>query len=164
MKRQLHFSAGFRSESIRGLLACVVALVFATNAAARDAKAAPATHAGATPVPEIKFVKSEFIAPPTLGSGKDPFFPKSKRTQTKTTETPIDTPSSFGWLRLNGISGTKLHRLAIINNKTFEQGEEAEMRNPNGQSAKVKIGEIADDGVVVSIGTQTQKLFLGTKL
>jgi len=167
MKRQLNSTRRLSTESSRRLLVCAFALALAAIASAPAAQApAPTPHAGAAPVPEIRFVKSDFVTTP--GFGKDPFFPKSIRINKAIVAlNPIDTAPSFGFLTLKGVSGPKNHRLAIIaagsNNRTFEPGEEAEMKTPNGQSVKVKCVEIRDDGVVVSIGGQTQKLYL-TKL
>ena len=162
MKRQLNSTRRLSTESSRRLLVCAFALALAANASAPAAQApAPTPHAGAAPVPEIRFVKSEFVTKP--GFGKDPFFPKSTRTQIAAPVNSIETGPSFGFLSLKGVSGPKNHRLAIINNKTFEPGEEADLPTATGQRVRVKCVEIRDDGVVVSIGGQTQKLYL-TKL
>jgi hypothetical protein len=163
MKRQLNLGRGANAGKILNLLACAFALAVAVlSAAAAPAPAAPQTKPPAAPVPEIRFIKSEFVM--TRGFGKDPFFPKSKRWEVIAPVATVETGPSFGWLSLKGISGSKNHRLAIINNKTFDAGEVAELRTPTGQTAKVKVVEIRDDGVVVSIGGQTQTLYLGPKL
>jgi hypothetical protein len=146
-------------------MACALALALtAPLASAAATAAAPKTASGAPSVPDIRFLKSDFVSIPGPGFGKDPFWPKSIRTKPLTVAGPVDTGPSFGWLNYKGISGAKGHRLAIINNRTFEVGEEAVMKTPTGQSAKVKVVEIQDDGVTVSIGGQTQKLYLGPKL
>ena len=136
---------------------CGLALLLALLSAGR------AAHSAAPAVPaDIQFVRSTFVNSPTLG--KDPFYPKSTRrgavTHTNITEV---TPTFVSSLVLKGISGPKSHRLAIINNRTFEIGEEAEIRSL-GQTFRVKCVEIRDDGVIVSVNGQSQKLSLGPKL
>jgi hypothetical protein len=108
-------------------------------------------------------IKSTFVKAPNPGSGKDPFFPKSVRfgpPVTKTTEV-VATPISS--LTLKGISTSKGHRTAIINNRTFEAGEEGDIRAA-GQTVRIKCVEIRDDGITVSVNGQTQTLSLGPKL
>jgi hypothetical protein len=165
MKRQLNSGGKAQAAKRSALMACGLALALtAPLASAAPAAAAPKAASGANPVPDIRFLKSDFVSTPGPGFGKDPFFPKSIRTRPIAVINPVDTTPSFGWLNLKGVSGSKGHRLAIINNKTFEVGEDAELKTPTGQIAKVKVVEIRDDGVTVSIGGQTQKLYLGPKL
>lgn len=108
----------------------------------------------------MQYVNSVFVSTP--GVGKDPFFPKSTRWIPKVTTNAIPTAVSFSFLSLKGISGPKNKRLAIINNRTFEVGEVADLKAA-GQTVRVTCVEIRDDGVVVSINDQTQKLSLGGK-
>jgi len=128
-----------------------------SHAAQPPAAASPVT----APVTEHQFAKSVFVN--TAGTGKDPFFPTSKRRgEVKTTAT-TEGPPTVPQLTLKGISGPKNHRLAIINNKTFEVGEESDLRL-GSQIVRVKCVEVRDDGVTVSINGQTQKLSLIPKL
>ncbi len=125
--------------------------------AAQPAPAPPITP----PITEHRFAKSVFINTP--GMGKDPFFPTSTRRGAAKTPTVVEGPPAVPQLTLKGISGPKNHRLAIINNKTFEVGEESDLRLGN-QIVRVRCVEVRDDGVTVSINGQTQKLLLGPKL
>jgi hypothetical protein len=113
------------------------------------------------PVTEHHFVKSAFVNTP--GTGKDPFFPTSTRRGAPKPGGPVITESAVPQLALKGISGSKNHRLAIINNKTFEVGEEADLRL-GSQIVRVRCVEVRDDGVTVVINGQTQKLLLVPKL
>ena len=115
--------------------------------------APPATH-------EFQFVKSAFVTSP--GFGKDPFFPRSTRILGAVASNPVESAVPVSSLVLKGISGPRTHRLAIINNRTFETGEEGEIKVA-GQSMRLRCVKIADDGVTVSINGQTQKLVLGPK-
>ena len=65
--------------------------------------------------------------------------------------------------RLLEITGTVEKRLAIVNNKTFEVGEEADLRI-GGHLTKVKCVEVREKSVVISINGITRELFLGSKL
>lgn len=114
------------------------------------------------PAEEPTPVKSVFIDRPNFG--RDPFFPNSERRgrviETNDTVQPV---ANFNNIALKGISGTSEKRLAIINNKTFEAGEEGELR-VSGHVIKVKIVEVREKSVVVSINGVTKELFLDTKL
>ena len=62
-------------------------------------------------------------------------------------------------LRLNGISGTPDHRLAIINNQTFESNEEAEVPTFPGR-ARIRCLEITADSALVQVGAEQRMLHL----
>jgi hypothetical protein len=133
------------------------AVVFAVSALGAPTPAAPA--AIAPPAEEAN--KSVFVDRPNFG--RDPFFPNSIR-RGKPVETPNSEPSAnFNNLTLKGISGTPEKRLAIINNKTLEVGEEVELRVA-GQSVKVKCVEVREKSAVISINGVTKELFLGSRL
>jgi len=150
-------SRGFTAAELGRLAAiCLIAIVTLGRAAQTRPAPAPATP----PVTqELQFVKSVFVATPGPGFGTDPFFPKTTRFHHVRPTTTTETPGPVSFLKLNGISGTKNHRLAIINYKTFEAGEEGEIKI-NGVSFRVKCGEIRDDGVSVLVNGQPQKLTL----
>jgi hypothetical protein len=133
-----------------------VALLLATSSAAAPTRA---------PVPEENpSTKSVFVDRPDFG--RDPFFPTSVRRGkvVPATTTPVVEPvANFGNLFLKGVSGTAEKRLAIINNKTFEIGEEADLR-VGGQLIKIKCLEIRDRSVVISVNGVSKELFLGNRL
>jgi acetolactate synthase small subunit len=61
---------------------------------------------------------------------------------------------------LKGLSGTKDKPLAIINNYTFAEGEEAEVRVIN-QLYRVKVVEIKERAVMIQVnGTEPRELTL----
>jgi hypothetical protein len=62
-------------------------------------------------------------------------------------------------LRLQGISGGAEKRLAIINNRTFDIGEEAELRI-DAKPLKVRCLEIRDRSVLIEINGHRQELAL----
>src|SRR5439155_5152825 len=106
--------------------------------------------------------KSVFID--STGFGRDPFFPNSIRRVTRVTvPTKVLQQGELpGGLVLKGTSGTTQNRLAIINNHTVAVGEETEVRL-GGQSYKVKVVEIRERSVMVSVnGMDPKELTLRT--
>lgn len=101
--------------------------------------------------------KSVFTDDPKFG--QDPFFPHSIR---RGTVVPVNTNAPLGAmpdLVLKGISGGKDRRLALLNNRTVEVGEELEMNHK-----KVRCVEIRERSVVISIDGQSKEIFLRQNL
>jgi hypothetical protein len=135
--------------------------------AAQPASGSPAESAGVSnAVPAGAAIPlSVFLMPATREEGKDPFYPRSvypygsapvKPSTNVTVQVVVD-------LKFNGFSGTAEHRLAIINGRTFDQGEEAEVRSGAGR-VRVKVVEIKTDYVIVEAAGQRQVLRLRTGL
>src|SRR5208283_4535836 len=85
---------------------------------------------------QLQIPKSVFIIPNTPQEGKDPFFPLSMRIFTPTVVVSTNVNATVAVtieLKLNGISGTADHRLAIINNRTFQAGEEGIVSTTSGR-------------------------------
>jgi hypothetical protein len=123
-----------------------------TGAALAPAKALPAQ-------PEV--TKSVFIIPATPQEGKDPFFPRSARLYGSVvvkTSGQSTAPLTVD-LKLNGISGTVDHRLAIINNRTFEANEEGTVSTRSGR-VPIRCLEIQPDSVRVLFNGQERTLRL----
>ena len=70
-------------------------------------------------------------------------------------------PASLGQLTLKGIMGPPGKRLAIITNRTFAAGEEAEIK-VGGQSVRVRCLEIKEASVVVGVSgySGSREIFL----
>jgi hypothetical protein len=132
--------------------AALFSFVNRTEGSPQPASPAAATNAPALASVEMPAMKSIFIMPTAPREGKDPFFPRSTRPYTtrviSTNTTPVPIIADF---RLDGISGPPEHRLAIINYKTFEVGEKAEV-NTNAGRMSVHCLEIGTDSVVIMIG------------
>ncbi len=123
-------------------------------------KVLPAATNAAPVQPEIP--KSVFLIPATPQEGKDPFFPRSMRlfaSRVSVIKTNLQASAPSVELRLNGISGTPDHPLAIINNQTFETNEEAEVPANTGR-ARIRCLQIKPDSVLVQIGSQQRALHL----
>ena len=148
------------------LLAAVVATLPAraqtnSNAGTKSAPAPAAKDAALAQTAPAPATESVFILPTKPEEGKDPFFPRSLRPYSscaviKTNQPAVDVAVD---LRLQGISGSLEHRLAIINAHTMEVGEEGEITTPSGR-IRVRCLEIKDDSVVVQAGGGRRVLYL----
>jgi len=120
----------------------------------------------------LKFVAPRSVFADDPKSGKDPFFPSTARRMEKVpgsapgTQTTVQTPNRnvFDHLQLKGILGNPTRRLALINNHTFEVGEQAEVKTLEGR-LNVRCWEIRNRSVVVSFVGESQRkeLFLNEK-
>lgn len=150
----------------RGALLLGFALVgpLASNASSKDAAAKAGGHA-VSPVPtvaEIALPQSIFIIPSQPSEGRNPFFPQST-TQVVAPKITRDTPAESFTFFLNGITSPP-RRTAMINNRTFEPGEEGEVRMPNGGKVLIKCEEIKADSAVISVSGQRRELKLRSGL
>lgn len=129
-------------------------------AAAGGDSAAPAVEIDQNTEPTE--YRSVFINDPNFG--KDPFYPDSKRRQAtpiKPTQsiTPINA-NPMGviveGLELKGISLGANKKLAIINNYTFAEGEERNVKVGN-QAVKVRCISIQERSATVMVNGRTRK-------
>lgn len=134
------------------LAAVLLCLALGTARAAQ----APAKASPAEPEPP----KSVFINPATPREGRDPFFPHStRRTKTTTVVTTATAPVIIAELQLKGMAGTADRRLAIINNRTFEVGEEGTVLTDVGR-VRITCKEIGAEFVRVVLNGQERTLTL----
>jgi len=105
--------------------------------------------------------KSIFTDDPKFG--KDPFFPHSNRRGIPDPVSPIASLTDVRDLVLKGISGGKDRRLALINNRTVENGEELDFKFGN-RTLKVHCVEIREKSVVIRVDGQSKELFLRQNL
>jgi hypothetical protein len=108
-----------------------------------------------TPIP-----KSVFTIAADASQGRNPFFPNSKSLTpapmplTNTTVAVQEVP-----LTLNGLSGPP-KRTAILNGRTFEAGEQGEVRLPSGSKILIKCEEIKESSAVFLVAGQRRELRL----
>ena len=99
-----------------------------------------------------------FTIPTNHKEGRDPFFPNSTIANSapvaRTNPTVALAPTK---MILMGISGTPQKRLAIINGRTFEKGEEEEIPSVNGK-LKVRCLEIKEETVIITVNGERQEL------
>jgi len=125
-------------------IALWLALGFAGAAGAASPATKSAASAGAPP-------QAVFVMPRSPKEGTDPFFPRSKGPYERYQVIPKVTSAQpvvvTAELRLNGISGSADRRLAIINNRTFEVGEEADIISGSDR-VRIRVLEIKGDSVI----------------
>ena len=107
---------------------------------------------------EAPIPQSEFRVPANGSQWRNPFFPNS----TMLSPAPIVTntnkaPGQEFVLTLNGLSGPP-KRTAILNGRTFEAGEQGEVRLPSGSKILIKCEEISDNGAVFLVAGQRREL------
>src|SRR5262245_28029587 len=131
MKVQTSFLTGSKFWIVCGVLS--VASISRSVLPQTDPKKGP-TNAAPAPVPVPQAV---FTIPRSQQEGmRDPFFPKSTRIFAHAMPLPVVTGPAPVILRadlkLQGMSGPANHRLPIINGRTFELNEEAEVNTTSG--------------------------------
>jgi len=107
--------------------------------------------------------RSVFVVPANLQQGRNPFFPHSTRGMTQQPVAPVTQSRpviDVSDLTLNGIVPTGAHPSAMINGRTFEVGEEGEVRMSNGQKLPVKLEEIKEESVIINVRGQKRELHL----
>ena len=102
--------------------------------------------------------KSVFIIPSKPEEGRDPFFPNSLRPYEAAMAANRHS-AAVGSLELKGISGDPLHRLVIINNHTFAEGDEQDVITIAGR-IKVRCLEIKPGSAIVEADGQRVELSL----
>jgi hypothetical protein len=107
--------------------------------------------------------KSVFVIPTSSEEGKDPFFPQSTRLRPVQRVVSSNLPPVVAELELKGVSGTANRRLAIINNRTFEAGEEGDVMC-NGLRVRIKCLKIDPSSAQVFVDGKERTLYLRTKL
>jgi hypothetical protein len=148
-----------RALPLAVLLLCLpaVAATAAQTPPALAGQTPAATNDAAPAEPELP--KSLFRIPASPQEGRDPFFPQSALRKPEVIRSPVVAPPAIAELELKGISGTADHRLAIINNRTFEPGEEGTVVSNVGR-VRLMCKEIGTNSVRVNINGQDRILTL----
>ena len=128
-------------------------------AASKDpaSKTSPKNLQALRVVPEVPIPQSVFVIPSQPSEGRNPFFPQSfvRVVPVKVNPgSPIDTSSFFV---LNGITSPP-RRTAMINGRTFEPGEEGEVRLASGAKMLIKCVEIKADSAIIDFSGQRREL------
>lgn len=111
--------------------------------------------------------RSVFLMPRKQEDGRDPFFPNSQRLFSvnptgATNRVARPMPAALD-LRLKGISGRSNRRLALINNHTFETGEEADVI-AGERRIRIRCVLIGAESVVIEVGSERKELRLRSDL
>jgi len=155
------FRPSFRLLTL-AFAAALLTLVVASNAAQTSAPAPGKTLVAGSAAPaQPEIPQSVFVNPTSPQGGRDPFFPQSTRQKPVVYKTaPAPAPAvAVAELELKGISGAVDHRLAIINNRTFEVGEEGTVLSNVGR-VRLKCQEITEDAVRVILNGVERTLTL----
>jgi hypothetical protein len=142
-----------------------LALLSVAHAAAAPAKLEPAPTPllGATNIVEPAIPESVFNVPQDPSQGRNPFFPDSTAGFAQAPK-PVTNAApkalEITGLTLNGITPLGPKRTAMINYRTFEPGEEGEIKLPKGGRLLIKCLEIRNDTVLISIGSERRELSL----
>ncbi len=143
-------------------LAHVVALFLASAlcAVAASTNAPGKAHGPGVPTfNPVEIPQSVFAIPASPKDGRNPFFP-----QLVPVVAPVVKPKEGGAIDmsgflLNGITSPP-RRTAMINGRTFEPGEEGEVKLPNGTKVLIKCGEIGTDSAVIQVNGVRRELRL----
>jgi hypothetical protein len=150
-----------RSTSII-ILAFGLALLSTARATAASKDGSTKSTANFRVVPEVPIPQSVFTIPSQPAEGRNPFFPQSVNRVVAPNITP-KTPLDTSWFVLNGITSPP-KRSAMINGRTFEVGEEGEVRVPSGGKMLIKCEEIKAESAVIVTGGVRRELRLRTGL
>lgn len=115
----------------------------------------------------IALLETNSVFDDKIKNARDPFFPASTRLEPKSATAAAAAPAAVHKapaelvLVLNGIMGKAGQRIALINGRTFETGDEVVIRTTNGQT-RVKCLEIEPQSVTVTVNgnPEARKLFL----
>jgi hypothetical protein len=109
--------------------------------------------------------RSVFIQPTSFREGRDPFFPGSTRpyVAAAASSAPTNAPTSdLSSLVMQGTFGTSDHRLAIINNVTFGEGDNADVITAHGR-IRIHCLQITGNTAVIESGGQRLTLQYSAK-
>jgi hypothetical protein len=106
----------------------------------------------------VEIPQSVFVIPSNAKDGRNPFFPQSL------SAAPVVKPKDgssidLSGFVLNGITSPP-RRTAMINGRTFEPGEEGEIRLPSGAKVMIKCEEIRADSTVIQVNGTRRELRL----
>src|ERR1051325_6611568 len=121
-----------------------------------DAVQGAETNRNRAPI-QVVFPQSVFAS--EGATGKDPFFPNSRRRiKGDDSGKPRVIRDFSTLLKLTGIAGG-VRPIATINNLTFAVGEEQEVKVEGGK-AKIRVLEIREKSVVIAVDKQVQPIEL----
>ena len=140
-------------------LCAAVATLLPSGHAAVTNSTTNATTTAAAPIDAAAIVAARKSVFEDKLQFRDPFFPSSKRRQPAvvTSANPdVPAPKPVVELVLKGISKSANRKFALINDQTFEVGEENQVKTPAGL-VKVKCLEILDESAVISVGPEGER-------
>ncbi len=125
-----------------------------------------AAQAAPTPAPAAGPPARTALFATDLASGKDPFFPESRRLSPGNSQKdPAAVPVPGDQLKLKGIALGEKRRLALVNNQTLAEGEKASVKL-GASSVAIQCLEIRERSAVILIVAtrEAKELFLAKDL
>ena len=141
--------------SLTAVVALSVSAIDSARAGTTPAPAKPAVDAE-PPIP-----KSLFTIPTNSGAARDPFFP-SRIIQAEVAKPATNATTrsvSLSCLVLKGLSGTPSRPLAMVNGRTMERGEDAEIVTDCGRLL-VHCVDITTNSAIVEVAGERRELHL----
>ena len=137
----------------------IIGLSFAGIRSVAATSKAPAGKASVVPtfVP-VEIPRSVFVPPATPKDGRNPFFPQVAPVAPVVKPIAGAKPDLSG-LVLNGITSPP-RQTAMINGRTFEPGEEGEIKLPTGEKMLIKCESIGPDSTIIVINGVRRELHL----
>ena len=139
------------------LSALIVCILAAVSAEAGSTKG-PAKSSSVPTFTPVEIPQSVFAPPATPKEGRNPFFPMSVAVL-PVIKQEKGSPLDLSQFVLNGITSPP-RRTAMINGRTFEPGEEGEVKLPNGAKVQIKCEEIGADSTVILVNGARRELKL----
>jgi hypothetical protein len=145
------------------LVLVVLGITFVPAAYAKDVPPKRPGKLVIPTVPDVAIPQSAFNIPSQPAEGRNPFFPQSVvKIVVPVFPRPDNTVDTASFI-LNGITSPP-RRTAMINGRTFEPGEEGEVRLPTGGKMLIKVEEIKSDSAIILVGGQRRELRLRSGL
>lgn len=155
-----------KSTSTYSLLIALLSAagLFTANAGPQAPAKSKVPEKAPVAVVDTNAFRAVFDMPANPQEGRDPFYPQSMRPYANPVQPANVTnaaPATLadGVLKLKALSGTPEHRLALINNHTFDAGEEAAVSTDRGRLT-IRCVVINTDSVVVQVGSERRELRL----
>lgn len=145
-----------KNSFLHALLTLAIAAALSAHAEQPAKTATPASQNKTAPE-EQPVPKSTFGVPAKPQDGHDPFFPASDRLYAVKAVLKQAASTTVAALVCNGIAGTQDHRLAMINSKTFAEGEEGMVNTSDGR-VHVRCLEIKGNLVIVEVAGERREL------
>lgn len=120
-----------------------------------------AQKAAANPAEHAMGKLAVFVVPQSPKEGCDPFYPTSNRPYEQFAP-PTKKTFEATELVLRGISGNTDHRLVIINNHTFGEGDEGEVMTSVGR-VQLRCIAIGPNSATVEVNGQRHELIFSDK-
>lgn len=110
-------------------------------------------------VPEVEIPRSVFAAPSSPHEGRNPFFPESLGNAPGPKNPVIENLGELNGLVLNGITSPP-RPTAMINGRTFEPGEEGQVKLPTGAKVRIRCETIRGTSVIIQVAGGRRELRL----